>query len=85
MGLKTLVLWKELVSACDYSLQLTTERAYKEDDEERQRFLQRLRDVIVHPDQLVFVDESHKDRGGNEDNHRGGMRILLDPIPSDTL
>ena len=52
-------LWKELVSSCDYSLQITTERAYKEDDEERQRFLQRLRDVIIHPDQLVFVDESH--------------------------
>ena len=58
-------LWKELVSSCNYSLQITTERAYKEDDEERQRFLQRLRDVILHPDQLVFVDESHKDRNSS--------------------
>ena len=54
-------LWKRLVSDCGYSLQVTTDRAYQASEEERGKYLSCLEEILLDPNQLIYIDESNKD------------------------
>ena len=50
---------------CNYSLQVASDRSYAADKEERSEFLQALADRVINPNQLIFLDESQKDRNSS--------------------
>ena len=47
------------------SMRLRTDRAMQQEEEERERCYDALNDLVIHPNQLVFVDESAKDRNSS--------------------
>jgi len=58
-------LWKKLCSECRYSLQVSTDRASQQDEEEREDYLRNIGNLCAHPSQLVYIDESQKDRNSS--------------------
>ena len=58
-------LWTRLIGDCEYSLQRAAEKAYQIDEEERTEFCMKLLRHCMHPSELVFVDESQKDRNSS--------------------
>ena len=58
-------LWEKLTMELGYSLQVAADKSYSADCEERQEFTQALKDRIIHPRQLILMDESQKDRNSS--------------------
>jgi len=58
-------IWNRLSLDCNYSLQVASDRSYAADKEERLEFLQALADRVINPNQLIFLDESQKDRNSS--------------------
>jgi hypothetical protein len=48
-----------------YSLQVCVHKAAQQDQEEVDAYFDTLNEFMVHPEQLVFVDESQKDRNSS--------------------
>ena len=58
-------LWEKLTMELGYSLQVAADKSYSADCEERQEFTQALKERIIHPRQLILMDESQKDRNSS--------------------
>ena len=58
-------IWNRPSQDCNYSLQVASDRSYAADEEERSEFLQALADRVINPNQLIFLDESQKDRNSS--------------------
>jgi transposase len=54
-------IWRE-IHRNGYSLQVATNRASQRDADERRQYQQVLHAIVESPDQLVFIDETHKSR-----------------------
>ena len=67
-------IWNRLSQDCNYSLQVASDRSYAADEEERSEFLQALADRVINPNQLIFLDESQKDRNSS----RRRMKMLVE-------
>jgi transposase len=58
-------IWTRLLSDCGYSLQVATDRALQRNDEERERYKDGLHAFVHDPAQLIFLDETQKDRNSS--------------------
>ena len=58
-------LWEKLTMELGYSLQVAADKSYSADCEERREFIQAFKDRIIHPRQLILMDESQKDRNSS--------------------
>lgn len=61
----TSYLWKRLHADCNYSLQVATDRATKRQQEDIDGYFDDMKKFVAHPSQLIFVDESAKDRNSS--------------------
>jgi len=53
-------IWKKLRYELRYSLQMATTRSYDIDVVERDKFMRRVKEIIIHARQLMFLDETAK-------------------------
>ena len=53
-------IWKKLRYELKYSLQIATTRSYDIDVVERDKFMRRVKEIIIHARQLMFLDETAK-------------------------
>ena len=67
-------LWKKLCSECRYSLQVSTDRASQRDEEEREDYLYAIGNLCAHPSQLVYIDETQKDRNSSRRRRQWSRR-----------
>ena len=58
-------IWMRLVSDCNYSLQVATDRALLRSEEEQQKYKAALEKWVHKPDQLIYIDETQKDRNSS--------------------
>ena len=58
-------LWGKLTIDLKFSLQVAADKSYSADLEERKQFIQALKDRLIDPCQLLFMDESQKDRNSS--------------------
>jgi hypothetical protein len=58
----TKYLWERLVSDCNYSLQVATDRALQRNEEQRKEYKEAMDLWVQRADQVLFLDETHKDR-----------------------
>ena len=63
----TTTLWRKMKNELEYSLQVATDRSYSASEEEQREYQAALAARLINPDQLIFIDESQKDR--NEYNN----------------
>jgi transposase len=54
-------IWRALTKTLGYSLQVVTNRARQQDEEQRDAYLAALRDLVHDPKLVVFIDETAKD------------------------
>jgi hypothetical protein len=57
-----------------YSLQVYTEAAAQRDEVERLRYKAALQALVQNPEQVVFIDETHKDRNSSRRRRAWGRR-----------
>ena len=69
-------LWKKLCSECRYSLQVSTDRASQQDEEEREDYLRAIGNLCAHPSQLVYIDETQKDRNSSRRRRQWSRRCV---------
>mmetsp|Transcript_40444 Transcript_40444/g.45125 ORF Transcript_40444/g.45125 Transcript_40444/m.45125 type:complete len:252 (-) Transcript_40444:203-958(-) len=69
-------LWKKLCSECRYSLQVSTDRASQQDEEEREDYLRDIGNMCAHPSQLVYIDETQKDRNSSRRHRQWSHRSV---------
>jgi hypothetical protein len=55
-------IWRCLHDTLNLSLKVVSEIASQRDEEERQEYQQAILDLVHHPNMLLFIDESAKDR-----------------------
>jgi hypothetical protein len=55
-------IWRKLVKRLGYSLQVVVSRALQQDDDERDAYIKKIKDIVYDPAMFVYVDETAKDR-----------------------
>ena len=75
-------LWKKLVSECGYSLQVATDRSTNREQEQIEGYFADLEAHLAHLDQLVFVDETAKDRNSSRRRRSWSKRGITPFRPS---
>jgi hypothetical protein len=55
-------MWRKLVKRLGYSLQVVVSWALQQDDEERDAYIKKIKDIVYDPAMAVYVDETAKDR-----------------------
>ena len=61
----TTTLWRKMKNELEYSLQVATDRSYSSSEEEQREYQAALAARLINPDQLIFIDESQKDRNSS--------------------
>lgn len=59
------MLWRNLQTELNYSLQVCVDKANQQDQAEVAAYFNSIDEFMVQPEQLVFVDESQKDRNSS--------------------
>ena len=57
--------WKKLKEKLRYSLQVATDKSFVANQEEQEEYQKALEDRIIRPNQLIYIDESQKDRNSS--------------------
>jgi hypothetical protein len=58
-------IWRKLVKRLGYSFQVVVSRALQEDDDERDAYIKKIKDIVYDPAMFVYVDETAKDRNAS--------------------
>ena len=61
----TTTLWRKLREELRYSLQVATDKSFVVNEEEQQEYQKALEERILRPNQLIYIDESQKDRNSS--------------------
>ena len=69
-------LWTRLIGDVGYSLQVVADRTYDADEQKQKEYLEVLEEHCLHPSELVFIDESQKDRNSSRRRRHWFIRGL---------
>ena len=58
-------LWRKLKEELRYSLQVATDKSFVANQEEQEEYQKALEERIIRPNQLIYIDESQKDRNSS--------------------
>ena len=75
----TTTLWRKLREELKYSLQVATDKSFVANEEEQQEYQKALEERILRPNQLLYIDESQKDRNSSR-RRRSWSRRGLTPF-----
>ena len=78
------LVWEKIRTKLEYSLQVVTDKALQQDENERSRYKAALSAVLVRPEMVVFIDESHKDKNAAR-RRRWWSRRGLTPVRRSTF
>lgn len=67
-------IWRKVRDELNMSLQVVSMHAKQRDEEERQRYREGLQRWLVHVNQLVFLDETHKGRSASRRRRHWAVR-----------
>ena len=67
-------IWERLIGDCEYSLQKVADKTYHADKELQRQHEEELLLYCTHPNQLVYLDESQKDRNSSRRRRYWYMR-----------
>ena len=68
-------LWRFLTEKHKYSMQVCYEAAKQRDENERNLYKNSLESLVTSVDQVVFIDETHKDRNSSRKRKAWGNVI----------
>ena len=61
-------IWRKLTEEIGYSLQVATDKSFVANEEEQEKYQEALEELVICPNQLIYVDESQKDRNSSRQN-----------------
>mmetsp|Transcript_5987 Transcript_5987/g.9075 ORF Transcript_5987/g.9075 Transcript_5987/m.9075 type:complete len:119 (-) Transcript_5987:228-584(-) len=67
-------LWKVLSEKINYSMQICYESAAQRNENDRGMYKNALECLVSNPDQVIFVDETHKDKNASRRRKAWGPR-----------
>ena len=68
------ILWKVLSEKINYSMQICYESAAQRNENDRGMYKNALECLVSNPDQVIFVDETHKDKNASRRRKAWGPR-----------
>ena len=58
-------IWRKLRNKLGYSLQVATDKSFVANEEDQRQYQQALEDHVINVNQLIYIDESEKDRNSS--------------------